>query len=63
MTFYTWNTKKNQNNTYSYIVKKLQIQKQQSKRSELARREQKRRQKRFSGKDTYQQTNNNRRQS
>ncbi len=23
MTFYTWNTKKNQNNTYSYIVKKI----------------------------------------
>ena len=23
MTIYTWNTKKNQNNTYSYIVKKV----------------------------------------
>jgi hypothetical protein len=23
MTFYTWNTKKNQNNTFSYIVKKV----------------------------------------
>jgi len=23
MTYFTWNTKKNQNNTYSYIVKKV----------------------------------------